>query len=496
MKKEIKHNLIALFLSAFGTAYLIYYIFRGSLDVVSSDYIRIINYYIDDVTDLKYLLSWEGISRIPFTFLARFVNVRYFKYSVNFDRIMGTFGLFIFNFITIKYVLNTLKSRLIKSLACAIITLVSFSLISWEMILNGSGYAHFITVGLIAITFYMFAMDKTKVFEYMYIVYGLANYALVFLARYKFLRDDYGMSSRYGIQYMFLTIGIIILLFTHIDDKMCDRDDNNTSYRINASSKKDYIKLYLLVIFTSIIFAGQYAVSYQCTLILFSLIFIIINIYNKKEYKDSLKYILLTIISLTCLLCYIKSNNTGEALVPVGFNDISLIELLKKDFLFPIKFILKSFASSIIGVETFDYAIAFGTISEKMIFVVGAIYAIIILVTILAELRRGEFRRGEFRRGEFRRGELRRGELREPIIILAALAIIFITLGHITTTTDEIYKADYRKIIYEQLVEKAKNYESLNDTELEDSFEYRRGPEQIRFAFDTLKKQHLNIFKE
>ena len=84
-----KYNLIALGLSLLGFAFLVYYIFRASLDVVASDYIRIINYYLEDVTDLKYLLSWEGISRIPFTFLARYINVTYFKYSVHFDRILG-----------------------------------------------------------------------------------------------------------------------------------------------------------------------------------------------------------------------------------------------------------------------------------------------------------------------------------------------------------------------------------------------------------------------
>ena len=101
-----KNRLIAIILSAFGTIFLIYYIFRASLDIVVSDYIRIINYYLEDVSDLKYLLSWECISRIPFTFLARFINVKLFNYSVNFDRILGLLGLFILNYVTVSFVLK------------------------------------------------------------------------------------------------------------------------------------------------------------------------------------------------------------------------------------------------------------------------------------------------------------------------------------------------------------------------------------------------------
>ena len=222
-------NIIAFTLSTIGSLFLVYYIFRGSTDVVSSDYIRIINYYIDDVTDLKYLLSWESISRIPFTFLARFINVKCFHYSVFFDRILGILGLFIFNFTLIKYIFKKYVLDIIKVTLSIIVTLISFSLMSWEMILNGTGYPHFITVGLIAITFYNFESITGKInfgkktfikdflFDFLFIVYGLSNYLLVFLARYIFVRDEYGMSSRYAIQYMFLTIGIIFILSKFID---------------------------------------------------------------------------------------------------------------------------------------------------------------------------------------------------------------------------------------------------------------------------------------
>ena len=126
-KKNKKNNLISLVLSIIGFVFTLIYIFKASSDVVSSDYIRIINYYLSDVTDLKYLLSWESISRIPFAFLARFINVTIFKYSVNFDRILGIFGLFMFNFISVKFILNTLNNRVIKIIISIITTFISYS---------------------------------------------------------------------------------------------------------------------------------------------------------------------------------------------------------------------------------------------------------------------------------------------------------------------------------------------------------------------------------
>lgn len=160
MNNRIKNIIASLLLSALGTVFLIYYIFRASTDVVASDYIRIINYYLKDVGDLHFLLSWEGISRIPFTFLARFINVKVFRYSVFFDKVLGTFGLFLFNTVVVSFVLDNLKTKPMKILASLLITYISFSLMAWEMILNGTGYAHFITVGLIALTFRIFARNK------------------------------------------------------------------------------------------------------------------------------------------------------------------------------------------------------------------------------------------------------------------------------------------------------------------------------------------------
>ena len=524
-------------MSALGTIFLIYYIFRASTDVVASDYIRIINYYLEDVSDLHFLLSWEGIARIPFNFLIRFINVKIFSYSVFFDKILGTFGLFLFNAVVLNCVLNNLKTKPMKILSSLLITYISFSLMAWEMILNGTGYAHFITTGLISLTFYIFAKSEWA----------------------------------------------------------------NEGDVANAKVRNTFL-ICILVIITSLLFAGNYSVSYLCTIVFFSALFIIIKMRKREKF---LREVFFIISSVICLLLYFKSNNTGEPLIPVGFKDITLLQLLKTEPLFPIKFILKSLASSIIGVETLNYALNFGTINEKFIFLIGVLYLIIIIFVIALliiklvnvariacpyctrELSECEnrariarlYRMRELNEcisffifismfivsglanylliflarykfvvdsyGMTSRYSLQYMFLTIGIIMLliklideliinhkvldanvnaietidkdesldpssnhtsskgiriffittSILSLSFITLGHLTTNTDEIFKSDYRKIIYSIVEEKAKNYKNLVDQDLEDTFEYHRGPEQIRHAFEILESQKLNIFK-
>ena len=603
-----KNNILAAFLSLLGTAFLIYYIFRASLDVVASDYIRIINYYLSDVTDLKYLLSWEGISRVPFTFLARFINVKLFSYSVHFDRILGTLGMFLFNFITVKYLLNTVKVKNLKIIASVVVTFISFSLMNWEMVLNGSGYTHFITIGLISLIFYLFdrISKRTKT------IMTLENIDSSDLKYYGNEKENNRLSN------------MVALI------------DTSQMQRKNLTA---HLLVYLLTAITSLCFAGSYAVTFLCTIILFSIIeiFVFISIrnkYNKGEidafesdrelyedfkeqynnqeirnfgkfkgekystvnnestFKIFFKFLILIIVSLICLSCFVKSNSTGEPLIPVGFKDISLIELLSTDIQFPIRFLLKALASAIIGVETFDYAINFKTIDERAIFVVGIIYVLIIIFTLviliirfrrrnaiernifdlntytnvfplmfiiyglanfaIVFLARYAFVRDEYgmssryslqymfltigiviilflyideviynriyikkdkkelklsksylkrREKLIAEGKIKEREIKYSVpaiisIIISVACIFTFLLGNITTTTDEIFKADYRKIVYTNLVDVAKNYTKYPDNELENYFEYRRGPEQIKNALETLRRQNLNVFRK
>ena len=495
---RIANIVIPLFLSLVGFAYLVYYIFRASVDVVASDYIRIINYYVKDVTDLRYLLSWEGISCIPFTFLARFINVKFFNYSVIFDKILGIVGLVIFNFVTVKYALENISSKHVKIITSIIITFISFSLMAWEMILNGTGYPHFITIGLIALTFYSVSQQQSVVVS---------------------PQESVGAVS-------------------------------------HASP--------LLIVVTSLLFAGSYSVAYLVTLMLFGL-FVIIwarpyekNASLEKPVGANIASQFVTIvISLICLVLYFKSSSSGEQLVPVGFQDVTLKEVIEADASFPIRFMVCSFASALIGVETLTFAAAYGSMTMNAILIFGAIYMLIMLWTLLIiignfkNFRRGEYcepdesRKGDafaylyiiyglinfvlvfFARYKFVRADYgmssryaiqymfltigmililskiidtiivdREFNIKRVLVILISFISIFtLVFGHIITTTDEMYKTNNRKLVYEFVADVAKNYRDYNDDQLKLTFEYFRSADHIREALGTLEEKHLNIFK-
>ena len=146
---------LGIILSLTGFSLLSLYIFNSSIDVPFSDYIRIINNYIYDVFDFKYLFSTESVSRVPITFLFRIINVEIFKYSVYFDKIVGIISLAIFNLIIILNFCESVVNKYLKIIGSLFISIISFSLISWEMILNGTGYVHFITMALMVLTYHL-----------------------------------------------------------------------------------------------------------------------------------------------------------------------------------------------------------------------------------------------------------------------------------------------------------------------------------------------------
>ncbi len=368
---KVENIIIALLLSVAGFAYLTYYIFRASVDVVASDYIRIINYYLPDVTDLKYLLSWEGIANIPFAFLMRYINVKFFNYSVFFDKIVGLVGLMIFNFVTVKYALENLQNKYIKIIVSIIITFISFSLMAWEMILNGTGYPHFVTIGLIALTFNIVGGKQSS---------GLFSTASPMAKPH--VRASYASplaKPNVGASYA------SPLAKPHV-------------WASYASP--------LLIIITSLLFAGSYSVAYLATLIIFSVISIIAtlrvkhrnvgarpmakpNVGGKQSSGlfSTASPVIIIIVSLICLALYYKSSHSGEQLVPVGFQDVTLKDIMEADATFPVRFFLSSFASALIGVETLMFAVTYGTTTNAVIFIIGIVYIIIMLWALFVGIR-------------------------------------------------------------------------------------------------------------
>ena len=112
--------------------------------MVYSDYIRLINSYLPDVWNPDKFFVADLLTRIPVNFLERGLNVMIFGYSVTVDRIMGILGFGLSALVIGRYS----RKKELCPVWYAAMMIVMFSLNKWEMLYNGTGWAHFLAFGL------------------------------------------------------------------------------------------------------------------------------------------------------------------------------------------------------------------------------------------------------------------------------------------------------------------------------------------------------------
>lgn len=76
-----------------GILFYIWYIFHASDNVAYSDYIRLVNSYLPDVTNPAKFFVPDILTRVPITYLGRIINVKLFGYNTYFDMILGILSL-------------------------------------------------------------------------------------------------------------------------------------------------------------------------------------------------------------------------------------------------------------------------------------------------------------------------------------------------------------------------------------------------------------------
>lgn len=489
MKNKILENLIISTFCLFGALYVILFFNKTVIDVPVSDYIRIINYYYEDVFDLKFLFSMECISRVPITFLMRIINVVFFNFSTNFDRAISLLGLVVFNFILLKYIFKIINKTLLKILCSIMITFTSFSLMHWEMILNGTAYPHYLSLALFMLCYYMF--------------------------------DNYYNES----------------LFI------------NNNYDNKQYEKKNLIRFFILMPCSALLFGGAYQVAFLFTLSAFCSIFFVINCFVNKDNNIKQKMfnttqfnnVIIIVLSIFCVSLYQISNNTGEPLTHVGMKDVSLTEVLASDITFPIRFLLKSLASTVIGVDNIATSLNIGLMTDKNIYIFAILFLIaIVFVFIIIIINKYYikyifpllllfhglvnylfifFARYKFLNDTY--GMSSRYGIQYMFLTLSMIIFLFkiiddektyvktiiingisiaillcLLSGNLTTNYHEWILAPFRRESYEKAKNIALNIDSYKEGNLEDIFEYHRGEDQIVKAFDIIKKNNLNIFNK
>ena len=470
----MKHNhyriILYCLLPLLGTLFLLWYIKNATCDVVYSDYVRLVNSYLPDVYNPRKFFVPDVLTRLPINYLGRIINVELFGFSITFDRVLGAVSVGLAALVFVRYCVN----RRIGFVWFVLLMAVMFSLNKWEMLTNGSGWSHF--------------------------------FAFACFYYHELVLD-----------------------------------------RVWAGEEKphDHIKLCLLPWLIILGTAGPYCASYAVVMML-SCAFCMLCDRNGRAFSSpawDMRYAAYILCTLIPLLLYILSNSFAVE-EHAGATGRSLGTILTENPTFSIRFLLKSFAGMLIGGEELKQWIQDGVLTNFWCYVLGAVilagyllalwlniryrlyertlFPLMLLVGgggnhLLIFLSRYIFEQEDYALSsryalQFQVGILgilltaalvwgkgRRKGLRQVSLALFCLAIL---LGNGYTTYREICKAPYREERYEQMAQTAPEIPGMSDAELaqrtgelENLYEYRKGTEKIRNAFQILEENRLNVFR-
>ncbi len=152
--KEGKLPVALLLLSFLMALAILFYVLLSTTDVLYSDYIRLVNSYLGQPFRLGDFLQKDILTRIPLTYFFREINRYSFGYTLIFDRVLGVLGLFL----TSIPLLLFMRKKQLSFLQQLLFLILFYSLNKWEMLLNGSGYIHFLAFAVFYAYFY--ALDQ------------------------------------------------------------------------------------------------------------------------------------------------------------------------------------------------------------------------------------------------------------------------------------------------------------------------------------------------
>ena len=507
MSKEKFRASFLLFVSILCTVFLGFYILSASADIVYSDYIRLTNSYLGEPFSFHDLMTKDILTRIPVSFLFREINIAFFHYSITFDRFLGLFGLFL---TSIPLFFFMAKRRIGVFFSISLL-LIFYSLNKWEMLLNGSGYAHFLSFALFYLFFYLLSERVGKgssllslsVFPFLFLltggpyaiaVYGATILSLFFLFLAGKIRDKRG--------------SLVLLLSSFVSTFLYFLSNHYAVYEY-AGAKSISLKEVLLTKMTFVLKFFGFGFS--------SLLF---SGENLEEWLSSgavqgkqlfLLGGLILLFFLLMALFFLKDLFFGEKdsnddCIPGKEKDKSLTGL------FPAILLLHgllSFALVFLSRYIFlrpEYAVQSRYALQYQSALLGALL-LLYLNTGRQEAgvekgreklegnieKRGVERNPEDREKDEKAGEKAGVRRALPRIISIGITLLFLG-GTLYTAKTELLKAPYRRLHYETMLHSVNRIEEMDEEELERLYEYRHGKERILKAFSILKERKLNCF--
>ncbi|SEA13435.1 hypothetical protein SAMN05216349_10591 [Oribacterium sp. KHPX15] len=475
---------IVLILPFSGAMFLLWYIKGASLDVVYSDYIRLINSYLPDTLAKESFLVPDVLTRIPVTYLIRWINVTFFSYSVNFDRLLGVLGVLIMMF-TVSLYINRMHFNVFSVIA---LMAVGFSLNKWELLLNGSGYPHFLSYGLFFYNYYIlervFTGTKKRyddvlltVLPYIalltagpYIVQYCA--ALIASALYMLVIKNRNVDrSRIPIYVITTAIPVIMFLWSNSMARYEYAGAADVTLMEVLTKQTGFTVHFILNGFASELLSGS------CLESMLGLGVI--------GYSDI--YLTGAIVVATYLLAFILFFRKGiykKTVFPLilmvsGLSSHALVFLSRYIFLTEI------------------YAWQSRYSLQYMPGVLGLIMIYGLLFTDWYE-RYLVYRHKEKRlEPESRKRRRSNPGVLSLVCLFFALAIpVSFIAGTLVTGRLEMSNMPYRKIYFESIREAALNVDDYTDDELNAIFEYNHGANKVRHAISVLQDNKLNVFRE
>ena len=504
-KKRLVHgrNIIFFLFSVLCACFLAFYILNASADIVYSDYIRLTNSYLGKPFSLGDLMTKDILTRIPISFLFREINIAFFHYSITFDRFLGLLGLF---FTGIPLILFMAKRRIGIFFSLSLL-LIFYSLNKWEMLLNGSGYAHFLSFAVFYIFFHLFSERVMKggslfslsIFPLLFLLtggpYSIAVYAATIFALFVLFPAGKIRDKRGSMILLFSSFFSTFLYFLSNHYAVYEyAGAESISLKEVLLTKMTFVLKFFGFGFSSLLFSGENleewlhdgTVQGKELFLLGSLILLFFLIMALLFLKD---------------LFFGEKEIGREAKQSTSRNHIVDNSVAEKKLdrslygLFPALLLLHgllSFALVFLSRYIFlrpEYAVQSRYALQYQSALLGALLLLYLRNT--AKMENKEIKCAEKKCAEKKSGT---GKVFLRIFSIA-ITLLFLG-GTLHTAKTEVLKAPYRRLHYETMLRSVHRIEEMSEEELENLYEYRHGKERILKAFSILKERKLNCFYE
>lgn len=461
----MKRRIYYFILPVVGMLFCLWYIHAAASDVIYSDYIRLVNSYLPDVWNPAKFFVPDVLTRVPVNYLARIINVEFFGFNTMFDRVLGVLALGVSGLALGKYCLE----KRVGAVCFTVLMAVMFSLNKWEMLTNGSGWAHFLAF---AGFYYHFLVidrvwtgkekpgDRKLLVSLPFLITiptagpYCAVYSVVIMMTYGFMiLLDYRKTGRIEKAYLSYGLCTLAALLLYLWSNSYAVEDHaavaNVGLFTQLRETPGFFVRFILISFSSMVIGIERALFvFKTNMAPFAILgLLVIGAYLWAFYLN-FRYRLYETTMVPLIM-----------IVSGGLNHVLIL-----------------FSRWIFLDENY------GASSRYALQYQIGIFGMILTFFFCWEKWKKE----------------KKG--RQRLVQTAAVSLCFLFLaGNVYTTYHELEKAPFRKEIFETRAMLALDFETKTDDELREGFEYRTSrPEsgaQIRNALTILKDHNWSVFR-